>query len=58
MIVPGMTVTKFAALKDVAEKQFGLITHTQLHALGFPAAESGTASNPVDGKQCSTVSTR
>jgi hypothetical protein len=31
-----MTATKFAALKGVAEKQFGLITHTQLHALGFP----------------------
>lgn len=53
-----MVSTQFAALKDVADAQFGLITHTQLHALGFPAAGSGTASNPVDGKLCSTVSIR
>ncbi|EKT84607.1 hypothetical protein WSS_A01310 [Rhodococcus opacus M213] len=31
-----MVSTQFAALKDVADAQFGLITHTQLHALGFP----------------------
>lgn len=31
-----MTSTQFAALKDVVDAQFGLITHTQLRALGFP----------------------